>query len=159
MPDRPSWDLSEPAVFHVDMKGCPIQASLGVLGRKWALIVLRDVAFFHRFRFSDILRANEDLTARVLSRRLKELVKEGLLERSARVEGGNEVLYRLTEKGGDAIPILSAYFQYGAKYHAKKVFTDSKPHTLRDVFPGQEDFILGDLRGYAVGRGGARSRG
>ena len=137
----------EPPVFHVAMEGCPIVASLGVLGKKWALVLLRDAAFFGRTRFSDYLKANEALTPRVLSRRLKELVSDGLFDRVEGAQG--EVSYRLTEKGRDAIPILSAFFQYGAKHHPKGVFVDGRSHGLGEVFPGQQEFILGDLAGYA----------
>ena len=57
-------------------KTCPIRSSLGVLGRRWSLLILRDVAFFRKVRFSDMLRTNSGLSPRLLSIRLKELQRE-----------------------------------------------------------------------------------
>jgi DNA-binding HxlR family transcriptional regulator len=129
--------------------GCPVAASLGVLGRKWALLVLRDVAFYEDIRFSDILRNNEGLTPRVLTFRLRELLDEGFITKR---EGrdGREVVYDLTQKGKDAIPILTAFTSFGFVHHADRVFPDKKPRTLGEVLPGSQDELLRALRAYAL---------
>jgi DNA-binding HxlR family transcriptional regulator len=132
--------------FHTPLIGCPIEACLGALGKKWTLVLLRDVAFFGRHRFGDFLRANEGLTPRVLSRRLKEMVADGLLDRAG--DGG--VSYTLTEKGRDAVPVLSALFQFGARHNPRQVFPDGRPRSLGQVFPAQQGFILGSLQEYAL---------
>ena len=110
---------------QVEIRECPIRASLGVLGRKWALLVLRDVGFGDEPRFTDILRSNDGLTPRVLSKRLKELTEEGLITRHE--EGPNRVWYALTQQGEDALPILHAFSAYGARHHADEVFADGQP--------------------------------
>ena len=97
------------AVPIVPVESCPIQASLGVLGRKWALLVLRDIAFYEKVRFTDILRKNAGLTPRILTFRLKELATEGVIQRMLGNSGKRDVFYELTAKGADAIPILAAY--------------------------------------------------
>ena len=92
----------------------PIRDSLKILGKKWVLLILRDVAFLHLSRFGEIKRNNPGLTARVLSRRLKEMTKEGLLRRE---ENGDIVRYSLTWKGEDAIYILLALLRYGMRHY------------------------------------------
>src|SRR5271155_2834728 len=67
-------DLDEaPLLPAVEFKVCPIKASLGVLGRKWTLLILRDIGFRKIGRFNELLRSVSGLTPRVLSMRLSEL--------------------------------------------------------------------------------------
>jgi DNA-binding HxlR family transcriptional regulator len=64
----------------VNFAQCPIKASLGVLGKKWTLLVLRDIGIRGVDRFNRILDSILGLTPRVLSMRLKELEKEGFIQ-------------------------------------------------------------------------------
>jgi DNA-binding HxlR family transcriptional regulator len=130
-------------------KNCPIRSSLGVLGRRWSLLILRDVSFFRKVRFSDMLRTNTGLSPRLLSVRLKELQKEGLIERAVSPDDHREVWYNITAKGRDVVPILSAFIQYGAKHRAKEVFTDRRPREFGTLFPEAGEFMLGPMYEYA----------
>ena len=140
---------AEPVLPDVPFESCPIRASVGVLGRKWALLVLRDVAFFKNVTFSEIMRSNLGLTPRVLTMRLRELRKEELIERVVNLERHRDIRYRLTPKGKDIVPILAAFIQYGIRHHADRVFKDGKPRAMAQVFPGQQDVMLGRLQPYA----------
>jgi DNA-binding HxlR family transcriptional regulator len=130
-------------------KNCPIRSSLGVLGRRWSLLILRDISFFRKVRFSDMLRTNSGLSSRLLSIRLKELQKEGLIERAVSPDDHREVWYNITEKGRDVVPILSAFIQYGSKHRAKEVFTDRRPREFGTLFPEAGQYMLGPLYEYA----------
>lgn len=92
----------------------PIRESLNVLGRKWTLLVLRDIAFLKLNRFGPILRNNPGLTPRVLSRRLKQMQREGLVNR---ISQAASVHYELTKRGEDAVFILLAFLRYGLRHH------------------------------------------
>src|SRR5438132_46146 len=83
------------------------------LGRKRALLILRDMAFLQLDRFGQILRNNPGLTPRVLSRRLDQMEEEGLVER---IERPDSVVYRLTDRGEDAVFILLAFLRYGIRH-------------------------------------------
>ncbi len=108
----------QPLVPAVTTVACPIHASLGVLGRKWALLVLRDVAFFENARFSDFLRNSPGLTPRILSMRLRELRVEGFIRRVEKDGPDREITYDLTPKGWDAVPILTAFLGFGMTEYA-----------------------------------------
>jgi len=95
----------------------PIRESVRRLGRKWTLLILRDLAFLKLNRFGQILRNNPGLTPRVLSRRLRQMEEEGLVERLAKDE---RVIYRLTKRGEDAVFILLAFLRYGIRHHATR---------------------------------------
>ncbi|MCJ2519865.1 MAG: helix-turn-helix transcriptional regulator [Candidatus Thermoplasmatota archaeon] len=140
---------AKPIIPEIPFESCPIRASLGVLGRKWACLVLRDVAFFGEMTFTRILRNNPGMTPRILSIRLRDLKEEGVIERIEDPSNPRNVTYRLTRKGEDAIPILTSLIQYGMLYHANRVFGDGKSRQLGEVFPGKQRTMLGSLGPYA----------
>ena len=94
----------------------PIRDSLRVLGKKWTLLILRDIAFLKLRRFGEVRQNNPGLTARVLSRRLREMGEEGLLKRR---EEGKRVSYAITGRGEDAVYVLLALLRYGIRYHMR----------------------------------------
>jgi DNA-binding HxlR family transcriptional regulator len=150
-----TWPMKFKKAFQPEVMpiACPITASLGVLGRKWAFSVLRDIAYFEAVRFSDMLRHNPGLTPRVLVFRLKELQREGFIERVARGgEDGDQITYELTPKGQDAVPILGALTHFGMRHYAPKVFPDGKPRNIDTAMPGAQRAVMGDLMNYATGR-------
>ena len=106
-----------PIVPMLAYQADPIRESVRRLGSKWTLLLLRDLSFLHLAHFGELLRNNPGLSPRVLSRRLREMQAEGLIER---VEDGAEVRYRLTSRGEDAVFILLAFLRYGMKHHASK---------------------------------------
>jgi DNA-binding HxlR family transcriptional regulator len=105
---------------------------MGVLGHKWALLVLRNIALYRTQRFNDMLRITPGLTRRVLSMRLRELERDGLIE--VVEKGQNYLKWGLTEKGNDALPVLLSLVGFGSKWYAEKVFSDKAPRPLMDVF-------------------------
>ena len=139
----------EPIIPRVSFTNCPIRESLGVLGRKWSLLVLRDIGFLKIDRFSRILKNNPGLTPRVLSMRLRDLEQEELIERIVASHGQVDVRYRLTKKGEDTLPILTALIQFGMVHRADRVFADKRPRTLNQVFPEKQKPLLGELIAYA----------
>ncbi len=141
----------EPVLPQVPYEACPIRLSLGCLGRKWSLLILRDIAFLHDLTFSEILYHNTRLTPRALSIRLRDLQKEGIIVRIVDGDDNRKVHYRLTKQGRDVVPILTALIQYGIRYHADKIFKDEKPRELGSLYPvNQKEFMLGRLEKFAL---------
>ena len=118
--------------FKVEFSSCPVEASLGVLGRKWALLVLRDIAMFRADRFNDMLRRTPGMTKRVLAMRLSELERAGFIYRKE--QGPKFTRWALTEKGWDTLPVLMTLVEFGAKWHADRVFADGVARPLDAVF-------------------------
>lgn len=114
---------------------CPVRVSLDGLGRKWTLILLCHISLLGGLRFSDMLRMNQGLTPRVLSIRLGEMRKEGLIARSDAGADGRSITYSATPKGLAALPIVMALVEYGVQHKADKVFADGIPRTLGDIAP------------------------
>ena len=126
------WAHSRPEQLKVNFQSCPVQASLGILGRKWALLVIRNIGLYRVQRFNEMLKITPGLTRRVLSMRLKELEGEGYIKVVER--GTKYSIWDLTEKGEDVLPILMVLVQFGSKWHAAEVFEDGQPRSIQDVF-------------------------
>ena len=95
---------------------CPIALSLDVFGDRWTLIVLRDLIFLGKRRFSEFAASREGIATNVLSDRLRRLEEDEIVVSEPDPEDGRRVLYRLTPKGVDLIPILVELILWGAKH-------------------------------------------
>jgi DNA-binding HxlR family transcriptional regulator len=113
---------------------CSIKTSLGVLGKKWTLLLMRDIGFAGVDRFNRFLDTIPGLTPRVLSMRLKELEKEGFIECVENEKSPMIVRWALTEKGRDVLPILMLFTAFGSKWHADVVFEDNTPRAFDELF-------------------------
>ncbi len=115
---RRTWTLNdEKSRPKLEYQADPIRESMRLLGRKWALLIIRDIAFLKLRRFGQILKNNPGLTPRVLSRRLEEMAREGLVKKKVSHEGPE---YSLTPKGEDAVYILLAILRFGIRHYMKK---------------------------------------
>ena len=123
---------------------CPIRTTLGVLGKKWTMLIIRDIGFLKINRFNRILESIPGLTPRVLSMRLRELEKDGIIRCTQIKREQAIVLWSLTEKGKDILPILLMLTAFGSKWYSEYVFEDKKPRSLDEVFslPETRDMIM-----------------
>ncbi len=111
---------------------CPIARSLDVLGDWWNPLILRE-CLYGNTRFDEI-QAWLDISRNILTRRLAELVEEGLLDKIAYQENPRRFEYRLTDKGHDACQVLLALMPFGDRWY----FEDNQhPIELRDRKTGE----------------------
>ncbi len=96
--------------------GCPINLMLEVLGDPWSLLIIRDIAFFDKRHFRELLQSDEGISSNILADRLKKMVDEGLLTKSADPSHKQKVIYSLTEKSIDLIPALVEIAKWGVKH-------------------------------------------
>ncbi|MBI2320791.1 MAG: helix-turn-helix transcriptional regulator [Chloroflexi bacterium] len=105
---------------------CPVARAAQLLGDRWTLVILRDLATGCR-RFS-VLEASTGMSPRVLSGRLRALESEGLLQRRQYAEIPPRVEYTLTEKGRAALPVIDQLRQYGRTWLMDTVDEECLPH-------------------------------
>lgn len=134
-----------PILPNVMFQNCPIQTSLGVLGKKWTLLILRDIGFLKINRFNQILATLPGMPAKVLSTRLHELESEGYIECAERQTSPTVVRWALTQKGRDTLPILMRFIAFGSRWYPEVVFPDKTPRTLGELFtaPQAKEIIKG----------------
>lgn len=93
---------------------CSIALTLGLIGERWTLLILREV-FLGRRRFSEMQR-NTGVARNILTNRLQRLTDEGILERRPYSERPRRFEYFLTEKGLDLWPLLVDMLRWGDKH-------------------------------------------
>jgi DNA-binding HxlR family transcriptional regulator len=123
---------------QVSFMACPIKTSLGLLGKKWTILILRDIGFLKIERFNRLLESIAGLTPRVLSMRLKQLENDGFIECAEEKRSPMIVRWRLTDKGKDTLPILMQLVAFGSKWYSDIVFEDKTPRKLNQIFPQPE---------------------
>jgi DNA-binding HxlR family transcriptional regulator len=93
---------------------CSVASTLGVIGERWTMHVLRE-AFLGVRRFEDF-RRNIGVARNILSDRLGTLVAEGILRRELYSEHPPRYEYRLTRKGVDLYGILIELMKWGNRW-------------------------------------------
>lgn len=100
---------------HSDqVDACSIAASLGIVGDRWTILILRDA--FRGLRRFDEFRRDLDIPRAVLAERLRRLVEHGVMTRRAYQERPVRHEYRLTRMGLELSPILVALMQWGDRW-------------------------------------------
>ncbi|WP_431970373.1 winged helix-turn-helix transcriptional regulator [Nocardia sp. bgisy134] len=87
---------------------CPIARALDLIGERWSLLILRDL-LLGSTRFNDLARGLPGLSRTLLTKRLRQFERAGLIEKI----GGR---YLMTEAGRDLEPILFGLGAWGARW-------------------------------------------
>src|SRR4051812_34385398 len=91
--------------------GESVGRTLGLVGERWTLLILRE-AFFGVRRFGQLAR-NLNIPRPTLSSRLRTLVDAGLLERVLYASAADRYEYRLTRAGRDLFPAIVTLMRWG----------------------------------------------
>ena len=94
---------------------CPVEACFEVIGGKWKGVILYHLLGSTR-RFNDLRRLLPGVTQRMLTRQLRELEADGIIQRTAYPEVPPRVEYRLSTMGRTLEPILMTLHAWGRIY-------------------------------------------
>ena len=101
-------------IFRSD---CPISTALDIFGDKWSLLIIRDLVFKGKNTYGDFLGGEEKIATNILADRLTLLECGGIISRHKHPESKAKVLYKLTTKGIDLVPVLVEIIEWSEKYH------------------------------------------
>lgn len=129
--------MSTLPISLADLPGrpCPIAAGLEVVGERWSLLVVRELAL-GAHRFTDIVRGTGAPRDRIAAR-LRVLVDEGVVERRQYQSGPDRFEYHLTASGRALLPVLDALLTWGREWAVSPDDPDRSRH--RTVLTVQED--------------------
>ena len=119
------------------MKCCPIDNTFKIIGKKFTIHIIRNMAIMGQTRFNQLLDSIEDSNPKTLSARLKEMEQANLITRTVYDEVPIKVEYKLTKKGEDLTGIIGQMAAFSMKHYAKDVFKDGKPRKLKQIFKKQ----------------------
>ncbi len=95
---------------------CPISCSLDVWGDKWSLLIIRDLMFAKACTYGDFLKSDEKIATNILATRLQTLEENGIILKSEHPLSKAKVLYKLTQKGIDLLPLMIEINLWADKY-------------------------------------------
>jgi DNA-binding HxlR family transcriptional regulator len=100
---------------YVTQESCPVARTLNVVGDRWTILVLRDLARGRR-RYSQLLQSLAGISTNLLAERLKRLEQSGMVEQFLYSDHPPRAEYRLTAKGRAFVPVLVALKTYGEQW-------------------------------------------
>lgn len=109
---------------------CPLNFGLEMFGDKWTLLIIRDLMFFGKRYYGEFLESAEGISTNTLADRLAMLEKEQIITKKKSREHKQKLLYSLTQKGIDLVPIVMAIGLWSEQYATKL-----NPH--RDIILGE----------------------
>ncbi|MEB3241908.1 MAG: helix-turn-helix domain-containing protein [Synechococcus sp.] len=95
-----------------DHSNCRAELAMRVIQGRWKLPILRELLEGTR-RFSELLRALESVSQKVLTSQLRELESHGVVVRTIHPEVPPRVEYSLTELGLELLPVLDGLHAFG----------------------------------------------
>ncbi|SHK45022.1 transcriptional regulator, HxlR family [Pseudonocardia thermophila] len=98
-------------------RNCPTELAMEVVGGKWKVVILEHLAA-RTMRFGELQRSLGAVTARMLTRQLRELETDGLITRTVHPEVPPRVEYALSELGRTLVPIIAQLRAWGEEYRA-----------------------------------------
>lgn len=94
---------------------CPIANTLDVIGDKWSLLVIRDLALGKK-TYREFQESPEGIPTNILAERLKRLEHHGIIKKHPYQERPIRYAYELTKKGQALGPVLKEIVNWGLKY-------------------------------------------
>ena len=117
---------------------CPVSCSLDIWGDKWTLLIVRDLMFAKQCTYGDFLKSDEKIATNILASRLQTLEENGIITKSDHPESKAKVLYKLTQKGIDLLPLMIEINLWAEKYF--NIPTERR-ELLKEVKKDKEKFI------------------
>jgi DNA-binding HxlR family transcriptional regulator len=105
---------------------CPVAKAMELLDERWTLLVVRELAAGSQ-HFNEVRRGVPRMSPTLLSKRLNQLVRAGVVDRH---RDGADVRYLLTPAGQELRPVVEALGAWGVRWIGELGDTDLDPKLL-----------------------------
>jgi DNA-binding HxlR family transcriptional regulator len=122
--------------------GCPLNASVEMLGDRWSLLIIRDMMLLGYHTFKEFLHSRERIASNILADRLKRLENYGIISAAPDPSDGRKMIYSLTPKGLGLAPVLTEMVLWAAAHEETgnqalvRLIRKDKQHFLDEVRKG-----------------------
>jgi DNA-binding HxlR family transcriptional regulator len=117
---------------------CPVSCSLDIWGDKWSLLIIRDLMDAKECTYGDFLKSPEGIATNILAARLQSLEENKLIEKLDHPDSKAKVLYKLTRKGIDLVPVMIEISLWAEKYFS---IPEGRKKMLKEVKKNKTGFI------------------
>ena len=111
---------------------CPIAHSLGLVGERWSLLVVRELLQGPR-RYTDLVDGLPGIGTNILASRLKDLEAGGIVQKTKLPPPAASTVYELTPCGHDLRPVLHELARCGARTLGPPPLDALKPGWLKNA--------------------------
>lgn len=101
---------------HKRRSGCPLNASVEMLGDRWSLLIIRDMMLQGSKSYKEFLQSHEKIATNILADRLDRLEENGIITTRPDPSDGRKLVYLLTKKGIDLAPVLTEMVLWAAAH-------------------------------------------
>ena len=116
--------------------GCPLNASVEILGDRWSLLIIRDMMLRGFRTYKEFLDSYEGIATNILADRLRKLIAHGIIATQPDAADGRKLFYLLTAKGLDLAPVLTEMVLWAAAHE------DTENQALiRQIQKDKEQFL------------------
>ena len=99
-----------------ELPECPVATTVQLIGNKWKLLIIRNLVYNCKQRFTDFVKSISGISKKVLTDDLRALENDGIIEREVFAEVPPRVEYSLTDLGKTLKPVLDAMSDWGTNY-------------------------------------------
>jgi len=96
--------------------GCPLNASVEMLGDRWSLLIVRDMMLQGFRSYKEFMQCYEGIATNILADRLRKLMGYGIIASEPDPSDGRKLTYFLTAKGIDLAPVLTEMVLWAAAH-------------------------------------------
>ena len=119
-----------------ELKSGPIETTFKIIGKRWTVLIIREILKGNT-QFNRFLENIEGISPKVLTERLRELERLGIIRRRIVSEYPVRVEYSLTDMGKGFEPVLLSAASFSMEYMPRIVFKDGKSRTPNQLLAGQ----------------------
>ncbi len=116
--------------------GCPLNASVEILGDRWSLLIIRDMMLRGFRTYKEFLESHEGIATNILADRLLKLIAHGIITTERDPSDGRKQNYSLTAKGIDLAPVLTEMVLWAAGHE-----DTGNQALVRQMRKGKKQFI------------------
>jgi DNA-binding HxlR family transcriptional regulator len=120
--------------------GCPLNASVEVLGDRWSLLIIRDMMLRGFRSYKQFLESYERIATNILADRLRKLIAHGIITARPDPSDGRKLIYLLTPKGIDLAPVLTELVLWAAEHE------ETHNPELVQLMKADKEKFLADIR-------------
>jgi DNA-binding HxlR family transcriptional regulator len=124
--------------------GCPLNASVEILGDRWSLLIIRDMMLRGFRSYKEFLQSYEGIATNILADRLRRLIAHGIIATQPDPSDGRKLIYLLTTKGLDLAPVLTEMVLWAAAHER----TENQA-LVRQIQEDKAQFLAAVLRRWA----------
>lgn len=122
---------------------CPVSCSLDVWGDKWSLLIIRDLMIAKQCTYGDFLKSKEKIATNILATRLQMLEENGMINKAEHPDSKTKVLYSLTQKGIDLLPLMIEINLWADKYFD---LAPERKVMLKEIRKDKDAFIKSQMK-------------